>query len=76
MTAALRNRINNLEEKQSGQVTLPPILIYSENDQTLDEAKEQYKNQHGFELPANAPVLKIVRAQQTKSNNGLGETNK
>jgi len=61
MTAVLRNRINKLE-KQSGQVTPPPILIYSESDQTFEEAKEQYKNQHGFELLANAPVLKIVRA--------------
>ena len=39
MTVALRNRINKLEEKQSGQVMTPPILIYSESIQTFEEAK-------------------------------------
>jgi hypothetical protein len=73
MTTALKNRISKLE-KQYGQEIPPPVLIYRESTQTLEEAKKQYKNQHGFELPDNAMVIRVVRA--TKPSNGLGETNK
>jgi pyrimidine operon attenuation protein/uracil phosphoribosyltransferase len=60
MTTALKNRISKLEKQFTQEMPLP-VLFYRESIQTFEEAKEQYKNQHGFELSDKAMVIKIVR---------------
>ena len=54
--AKLKLRIEQLERT----VSLPPPMYYR-SGQTMEEAKEKYLHQHGFNLPTDATVVKYVR---------------
>lgn len=63
MKKSFSNRIKALEDKaiyQRGPI--PALVCFYDGlpgSKTFEEAKAEYKQIHGFELPKNAPVLHI-----------------
>ena len=51
----IRNRLSKLENQAKHGI--PAIIYYREGYQTLEQVKENYKKEHGFELPKNAMVI-------------------
>lgn len=59
----LKTRIEELENKIADQQGIIPALVYVSglpDNKTFEEAKVEYKQRHGFDLPENAPIVKIV----------------
>ena len=59
----LKTRIEELENKIADQREIIPALVYisgTHHNKTLEEARVEYKQRHGFDLPENAPIIKIV----------------
>ena len=59
----LETRIEELESKIAYKKGPIPGLVYISglhHSKTHEEAKAEYKQKHGFELPEDAPVIKIV----------------
>ena len=59
----LEIRIEELESKVADQQGPIPGMVYISglhHSKTLEEAKAEYKQKHGFDLPEDAPIIKIV----------------
>ena len=59
----LEKRIEELESKIAYLKGPIPGLVYISglhHSKTLEEAKAEYKQKHGFDLPEDAPIIKIV----------------
>ncbi len=56
---SLRERITRLEETVRDGVFVP-ALVYFSDSQTLDQAKEEYRQKHGFDLPRNGMIINFV----------------
>ena len=58
--------MNNLEariaklEIRALERRVPPLLMYCSFNQSFDEAKAAYEQQHGFKLPTNAQIIEFV----------------
>lgn len=59
MTKNIETRIEALEERMNYSDP-PPAIVYIEGFETLEEAKEKFKKQRGYDFPENGPVVKIV----------------
>ncbi len=59
MTKNIETRIEALEE-QMNYSDPQPAIVYIEGLETLEEAKEKFKKQRGYDFPENGPVVKIV----------------
>ena len=63
MSRNIKTRIEALENKITYRHGLIPGLVYISglpDSKTFEEAKAEYKQQHSFDLPGNAPVLELV----------------
>lgn len=58
MNKSFESRIKQLEVKHQKPV---PVLIYFDS-QTLEQAKAEYKEKHGFVLPDHAKIIKFCLA--------------
>lgn len=70
MTKNIKTRIEALEDKVTYRKGLTPGLVYISglpDSKTFEEAKAEYKQQHGFDLPRNAPVLEIKAINMSQS---------
>ncbi len=56
----LKTRIERLEETVSSKDIFFPALVYFSDSQTLDQAKEEYRQKHGFDLPRNGVIINFV----------------
>ena len=76
---AIKKRIEYLEDKVIFRKGPTPGLVYISglpDSKTFEEAKAEYKQIHGFDLPENAPILNIVaydgrRIDPTTAQNDL-----
>lgn len=60
MSKNLETRVEQLERRTEYSRKLVPGMVYISPHQTFEEAAAKYKQRHGFELPKNAPIIKIV----------------
>ncbi len=74
----LKTRIERLEETVSSKDIFFPPLFYSAHRQTLDQAKEKYLKEHGFDFPDNdnGMIIEIVRADCRRKGNENEESGK
>lgn len=67
---SLKNRIAELEQRTAGNRSHVPALIYWSQKQSLEDAKQEYTQRHGYSLPKDAPVIEFVCCDMTKAGNG------
>lgn len=63
MIRNIKTRIEALENKAIYRRGLTPGLVYIsglQDNKTFEEAKAEYKERHGFDLPQDAPIINIV----------------
>jgi hypothetical protein len=62
MSKSIKTRIKALENRSDYRRGAIPGLVYFSglpDSKTFEEAKAEYKQIHGFDLPKNAPVLHL-----------------
>ena len=67
---SLKNRIAGLERRVNDIRPHTPALIYWSQKQSLEDAKQEYTQRHGYDLPKDAPVIEFVCCDMTKAGNG------
>ena len=63
MSKNIKSRIEALENRAANhRGPFPGLVFFSglPDSKTFEEAKAEYKQMHGFDLPKNAPVLELV----------------
>lgn len=66
----LKHRIDELERRVEDARPPVPALIYWSQKQSLEDAKQEYTQRHGYDLPKDAPVIEFVCCDMTKAGNG------
>jgi len=69
MSKSFESRIKKLEVKNQVNQESVPILVYRSSKQTLEQAKAEYKEKHGFELPGNAKIIEICLIGASRNAN-------
>lgn len=65
----LKARIETLEAEMIANKEHVPALIYWGQQETFDQVRERYKMEHGFDLPVDAPVIRLVAVDASKEGN-------
>lgn len=66
----LKARIEGLEAKMNANKEHVPGLVFWPQGETFEEAQERYKWQHGFDLPPDGHVVRLVAVDASKEGNG------
>jgi exopolysaccharide biosynthesis predicted pyruvyltransferase EpsI len=66
MSKNFESRIKKLEVKNQVNQKPVAVLIYRDS-QTLEQAKAEYKEKHGFQLPDHAKIIKICRIDASRN---------
>ena len=66
----LKHRIDELERCVADNRPHTPALFFWKQQETLEQAKEGYKQRYGYSLPKDAPVIEFVCCDMTKAGNG------
>lgn len=66
---SLIDRVKKLEQQADNNKEHVPGLVYWEQGETFEEAKKRYKMEHGFDLPVDAPVIRLVAVDASREGN-------
>ncbi len=68
---SLKNRIERLEAQAVENEPIVPALIFWRHLETLEQAKEQYKQRHGFDFPDNdGHIIEMVACDMSEEGGG------
>lgn len=66
----LKARIERLEQAALEDEPIVPALIFWRHLETLQQAKEQYKQRHGFDFPDNGQIIEMVVCDMSEEGGG------
>jgi hypothetical protein len=67
---SLKDRVARLEQAALEDEPIVPVLIFWKHEETLQQAKERYKQQHGFPLPDGAKIIEMIACDMSEEGGG------
>ena len=71
MSKNLETRVQQLERHIEYSRELVPGMVYISPHQTFEEAAAEYAQRHGFKLPKDACVIKIVAYDASRKTEAI-----
>lgn len=67
---SLKDRVARLEQAALEDESIVPALIFWRHLETLEQAKEQYRQRHGFDFPGNGQIIEMVACDMSEEGGG------